>query len=568
MRRRRWRWRRHLVNPQPVRGGNYTPGVFPPRADFAGQCISPRPAPAIARRRSPRRCSCARGPTICTSGTAKCRTRIRTASRTSIDYFDDAEDAADHASGNAKDRFHFTFDTDDWIALSQGGQSIGYGAEIMLIGDGRRRARVVAFVEPGTPAGNANVTRGMEVLLVNGVDFVNDNTQAGVDTLNAAFFPTSTGQTFTSVSSRVGDGTDASDVSLTPRDITHEPVPLDQDDPKGADTVGYLLFNDHIATAEQQLFDAINRCCSGVNDLILDLRYNGGGFLDIASELAFMIARPRTGGTIFERLVFNNKNPNRNPITGEPLHADAVPHHGAGLRPCRAGTPLPTLDLNRVYVITGPNTCSASESIINGLRGVGVQVFQIGSTTCGKPYGFYPQDNCGTTYFSIQFQGVNAMGFGDYPDGFAPQNQSGRSARTRRLLRSPTTSRTRARRRYEGRLKAGALRQPRASGNFRSQLNASVLSVAPATGFAPGAQLKPGLRRLVVRRTSSVRTRCFKSPLPRELRIILDRSKSPVLERVGAIRLRMAPLRVSPFDLLWQSVAECSTWPAGSGASS
>ena len=34
-----------------------------------------------------------------------------------------------------------------------------------------------------------------------------------------------------------------------------------------------------------------------------------------------------------------------------------------------------------------------------------VQVFQIGSTTCGKPYGFYPQDNCGTTYFSIQFQG-------------------------------------------------------------------------------------------------------------------------------------------------------------------
>ena len=59
---------------------------------------------------------------------------------------------------------------------------------------------------------------------------------------------------------------------------------------------------------------------------------------------------------------------------------------------------------------------------MNGLRGVGVEVIQIGSTTCGKPYGFYPTDNCGSTYFTIQFQGVNELGFGDYPDGFAPEN--------------------------------------------------------------------------------------------------------------------------------------------------
>jgi hypothetical protein len=87
--------------------------------------------------------------------------------------------------------------------------------------------------------------------------------------------------------------------------------------------------------------------------------------------------------------------------------------------------PLPTLNLSRVYVLTGGTTCSASESIINGLRGVGVEVIQIGSTTCGKPYGFYPRDNCGTTYFSIQFKGVNAAGFGDYSDGFSPSNTAG-----------------------------------------------------------------------------------------------------------------------------------------------
>jgi carboxyl-terminal processing protease len=44
----------------------------------------------------------------------------------------------------------------------------------------------------------------------------------------------------------------------------------------------------------------------------------------------------------------------------------------------------------------------------------------IGDTTCGKPYGFYGIDNCGTTYFTIQFKGVNATGFGDYTDGFSP----------------------------------------------------------------------------------------------------------------------------------------------------
>jgi hypothetical protein len=89
-----------------------------------------------------------------------------------------------------------------------------------------------------------------------------------------------------------------------------------------------------------------------------------------------------------------------------------------------SGRPLPTLNLNNVYIITGPGTCSASESVINSLRGVGVNVYLIGSTTCGKPYGFYPTDNCGTTYFTIQFRGENAANFGDYSDGFSPANQT------------------------------------------------------------------------------------------------------------------------------------------------
>tara|TARA_A100001015_G_scaffold209178_1_gene234164 strand:- start:104 stop:547 length:444 start_codon:yes stop_codon:yes gene_type:complete len=61
---------------------------------------------------------------------------------------------------------------------------------------------------------------------------------------------------------------------------------------------------------------------------------------------------------------------------------------------------------------------------MNGLRGIDIEVIQIGDTTCGKPYGFYGLDNCGTTYFSIQFKGVNAKGYGDYSDGFSPANRT------------------------------------------------------------------------------------------------------------------------------------------------
>ena len=89
----------------------------------------------------------------------------------------------------------------------------------------------------------------------------------------------------------------------------------------------------------------------------------------------------------------------------------------------RAGTPLPYLGLKRVTVLTTSGTCSASEAVINGLRGADVQVDVIGSTTCGKPYGFTPVPNCGTTYFSIEFKGVNNKGFGDFSDGLAPTCQ-------------------------------------------------------------------------------------------------------------------------------------------------
>jgi hypothetical protein len=347
-----------------------------------------------------------------------------------LPYFDLLKTNDTTPSGNPKDRFHFTYPSEEWYRLSQSGVTAGYGAEWALLRTTPPREAVVAYTQPNSPATEptAMLARGARILAVDGVDLVNDDTQAGVATLNAGLFPAAMGETHTFIVQDEGSQTTRS-ITMVSADVTSIPVQNVSVIPTASGPVGYLLFNDHIATAEQGLIDAVNQLNSGngIVDLILDLRYNGGGYLDIASEFAYMIAGPGpTAGETFERLQFNDKNPSTNPITGQPLLP--IPFHSVtqGFSG-PAGVPLPSLNLARVFVLSGPNTCSASESIINSLRGVDVEVVQIGSTTCGKPYGFYPRDNCGTTYFTIQFRGVNAMNFGDYPDGFSPDNTPGTS---------------------------------------------------------------------------------------------------------------------------------------------
>jgi carboxyl-terminal processing protease len=341
---------------------------------------------------------------------------------TTAAYFDVLKTEAITPSGNRKDKFHFTYDTDVWIALSQGGTEAGYGAEFAILAPTPPRRIVVAFTDPNTPAA-AQLARGDEILQVDGADAVNGATQAIVNTLNAGLFPETTGQSHIFVVRNTA-GVSRS-VTMSSQTITHVPVPIVSTIPSASGAVGYMQFNDHIATAETPLINAVNTLKNAnVTDLILDIRYNGGGYLDLASELAYMIGNTTlTAGKTFEKIVFNDKNPSRNPVTGEiltptPFWTETQGFPGAGA----AGVDLPTLNLSRVYVITGPGTCSASESIINSLRGAGIEVYLIGSTTCGKPYGFYPTDNCGTTYFTIQFRGENAVNFGDYTDGFSPAN--------------------------------------------------------------------------------------------------------------------------------------------------
>lgn len=337
---------------------------------------------------------------------------------TATAWFDVLKTTATTPSGRAKDRFHFSYTTAYWESLETSGASAGYGLAWDLVAASPPRVLYVAYLEPALPASTsaAALSRGARVLAIDGaqVDYGDPNI------LNAGLLPAAAGEQHVFVVQDPGSSTTRS-VTLTSATVTEAPV-MNTAILSGS-TVGYLQFNDHLAPAEAALVGAITQLKNGgATDLVLDMRYNGGGLLDIASELAYMIAGPTsTSGRTFELMQFNAKHPTTDPVTlativPTPFHATTL---GYSLP---TGQALPYLGLGRVFVLTGAGTCSASESVINSLRGVGVQVIQIGSTTCGKPYGFYPTDNCGTTYFSIQFQGVNALGFGNYPDGFVPQN--------------------------------------------------------------------------------------------------------------------------------------------------
>lgn len=341
---------------------------------------------------------------------------------TAVDYFAQERTPAKTASGKDKDQFHFVYDTPFWEALSQGGTEASYGIQWALPRTSPPRSLFIAYVQPGSPAAMLDppLGRGAEVLTIDGVDFKNGS---DIKTLNAGISPANLNETHTFVVQDLGASAPRT-VTLTSTSIEIVPVQNVGTLPPPNDQVGYFLFTDHIATAEKALFDAFTQLRTArVTDLILDMRYNGGGYLDIASELAYMIAGPsRTAGKTFERLQFNDRYPDTDPYSGMPLEPEPFRDQSLGFVRTRldAGTPLPSLGLSRVFVLTSAGTCSASESVMNSLAGIDVQVIQIGETTCGKPYGFVPQDNCGTTFFALQFQGVNHKGFGDYADGFVP----------------------------------------------------------------------------------------------------------------------------------------------------
>jgi C-terminal processing protease CtpA/Prc len=170
--------------------------------------------------------------------------------------------------------------------------------------------------------------------------------------------------------------------------------------------VAYMAYQQFVGYNLWELALAFSRfAASGVSEVILDLRYNGGGSVATSRDLASMISGSRTDGHIFTSLRYNATQSERN--------VD-YPFSTAQTR----FTP-PIEGLTRVFVITSGATASASELLINGLRPF-MQVVLVGETTYGKPFGSAPRSACGITYSAVQFETVNGEGVGGYAAGFKP----------------------------------------------------------------------------------------------------------------------------------------------------
>jgi hypothetical protein len=170
----------------------------------------------------------------------------------------------------------------------------------------------------------------------------------------------------------------------------------------GGRKLGYLMVKDMVTQATPGIDAAFVRFrAEGVQDVVLDLRYNGGGLVSTGASLASYVAGSANAGRTFAMLRYNDRSSGND---------ERFVFGNLANMPTRS----------RVWVLAGRRTCSASEQLVNGLRGIGVEVELIGEATCGKPVGSVPVQACLRSWSIVNFESVNARGEGRYWDGFAP----------------------------------------------------------------------------------------------------------------------------------------------------
>ncbi|MDP1899875.1 MAG: S41 family peptidase [Rubrivivax sp.] len=277
------------------------------------------------------------------------------------------------------------------------GATLGYGVSVAgleVAGDGTLPL-YVRHVEPASPAAAQGVQRGDQVISINGQlasVLVAANDFTALSAANA-------GDTLALVLRR--NGSDRN-VSLTAAVFLLTPVTNGAVlQSAGGRKLGYVVVKDMISQALAPLETAFSQFkAAGVSDVVLDLRYNGGGLVSTGATLASYIAGLRGSGLSFATLLYNDK---RAAINNQSFMFSSL---------------ASSLGMPRAFVLMGRRTCSASEQVINGLRGAGIEVIAIGETTCGKPVGFLPASACGYTYSAVNFESVNQRNEGRYFDGF------------------------------------------------------------------------------------------------------------------------------------------------------
>ncbi len=321
---------------------------------------------------------------------------------------------------SSQDRFSFI--TDDYVALEESFKGITSSTAGMKYGLGTIRDTnylfaYLQYILPGTSAEEAGLTRGVVFTEVDGQKMTLGNFEGLL-----------ANSSFTINIGSVQNGqlvmTDET-VTLHHSEYTANPVYIAETMEVEGRKIGYLMYNGFIADFDSELNTAFGKFkAEGITDLILDLRYNGGGSVRSAVDLASMITG-QFEGKVFMKEVWNRKYQDyfekNNP---ESLLNRFNPQ-------IRTEEAINSLNLSKVYVLTTARTASASELVINGLEPY-IDVIQVGDVTTGKfqaSVTLYDSDdyqkegaNKNHTY-AIQpliFKSANAEGKSDYVDGLAP----------------------------------------------------------------------------------------------------------------------------------------------------
>jgi carboxyl-terminal processing protease len=271
-------------------------------------------------------------------------------------------------------------------------QFIGFGLSTAL-NDIEMR---VTQVFPESPASEAGLSRGDRIAEIGG-RLVTTLISSGE--IGSAFGPSEIGVEL-DIAFVNQDGT-RHDAHMVKRLVTIPTVSLTQVYNVDGRRIGYIFFRNFVGPSYEALDNAFAELSSaGVDELVLDLRYNGGGLVNVAQHLASYIGGVLTDGQVFAEYFHNDKNAFRNRI----IRFENKPQR---------------LTLDRLIVVTTGSSASASELVINALRPF-MPVVVIGAKTYGKPVGQYGIAFCDKLLAPVSFALRNADGQGDFFDGFAP----------------------------------------------------------------------------------------------------------------------------------------------------
>jgi len=272
-------------------------------------------------------------------------------------------------------------------------QYVGFGFRNKLVASGDLR---IAEAFPDTPATAAGLDRNQQIVEIDG-QRVADLEAAGQ--LDNAFGPATVGHTVR-LRLRNPDGAER-EVTMAKAMVTIPTVAVTRTFDADGRRVGYVLFHNFVQPSNAALdaaFTQLGR--EGAQDLVLDLRYNGGGLVSVAQHLADLIGGMRTNGLLMARYIHNDRQSARNSSL---FFSDAPA----------------ALSTMRLIVITTRASASASELVINALKPY-MPVVTIGDNTYGKPVGQYGFRFCGKIAWPVAFSIRNAADQGDYFGGFPP----------------------------------------------------------------------------------------------------------------------------------------------------